>query len=191
MKRAGLGLAAALAALFVLGFVLFVIRAADAPDPKVTADGIVVLTGGAGRVQTGLRLLADGRAPRLLISGVGRTTDYHALARLDGAQPGLSRRVTLGYQAHTTRGNAREAAKWVGENNLHSLIVVTAFYHMPRALAELSRAIPGIVLHPYPVHPATLHPWWRAGAAWRLLALEYVKYLAVVSGVAPLVRHVR
>ncbi len=74
----------------------------------------------------------------------------------------------------------------MARNRLRSVIVVTAFYHMPRALAEFARAMPGVVLHAYPVHPPSLHPWWRFAVTWRLLAVEYVKYLAVVSGVAPL-----
>ena len=35
-----------------------------------STDAIVVLTGGAERVETGFRLLADGLAPRLFVSGV-------------------------------------------------------------------------------------------------------------------------
>ena len=175
-------------ALLALGFVGFVVGATHAQATHADAGGIVVLTGGADRVQTGLRLLAEGRAPRLLISGVGHGADYRTLARRDGARPGLSGRVTLGYHAKTTSGNAREAARWVARNRLRSLIVVTSFYHMPRALAEFSRAMPRVALHAYPVHPPSLRPWWRFAVAWRLLAVEYVKYLAVVSGVAPLLR---
>ena len=171
-----------------LGFAWFVASATGAPDTLAHADGIVVLTGGADRVRTGLRLLAEGWAPRLLVSGVGRAADYRTLARLDHARPGLSSRVTLDHQARNTAGNARETAAWVKANDFKSLIVVTAFYHEPRALAEFSRAMPHIRFHPYPVHPPFLHPWWHARAAWRLLAVEYVKYLAVVSGIAPLLR---
>lgn len=188
MKRRRVWLPALLVAVLALGFAWFVAGATRQLGPPVHADGIVVLTGGADRVETGLKLLAEGWAPRLLISGVARAADYPTLARLAGASPGLSARVSLGHQAHTTSGNARETAAWVKEHEATSLIVVTAFYHMPRALAEFSRAMPAIDLHPYPVHPASLNPWWRSPTAWRLLAVEYVKYLAVASGVAPLFR---
>ncbi len=188
MKRRLGWLAALPVAVFALGFVWFVLAATDAPDARVRADGIVVLTGGADRVRTGLRLLAEGRAPLLLISGVARAADYRTLARLAGAPDGLSARVTLGHEAHNTAGNARETAAWARARHMASLIVVTAFYHMPRALAELSREMPRVRFDPYPVHPPALHPWWRAPTAWRLLAQEYVKYLAVASGIAPLLR---
>ncbi|MDE2334691.1 MAG: YdcF family protein [Rhodospirillales bacterium] len=188
VKRRLAWLAALPVAAFALGFAWFVLAAAAAPDARVRADGIVVLTGGSDRVRTGLRLLAEKRAPLLLISGVARGADYPTLARLDGARPGLSGRVTLGHRAHTTAGNARETAAWAAARHMTSLIVVTAFYHMPRALAEMSRTMPRIRLYAYPVHPPFLHPWWHAWAAWRLLGQEYVKYLAVASGIAPLLR---
>ena len=54
------------------------------------------------------------------------------------------------------------------------MIVVTSSYHMPRALAELSRALPETTLVPDAVMPDS--------AGWRLLVNEFNKYLAVVGG---------
>ena len=59
--------------------------------------------------------------------------------------------MTIGRDALTTHGNARETAAWVRTRPIHSLIVVTAFYHMPRALAELRRVLPDVTLYPDPV----------------------------------------
>ena len=122
--------------------------AAPAVDP-VHADGIVVLTGGAERIDEGLHLLADGRANRLLISGIGGKGELSLLARgsaVDTAS--LAGRVTLGRMATSTHGNALETAAWVRENGIGSLIVVTAWYHMPRALTELRRVMPKVALVP-------------------------------------------
>ena len=61
--------------LFTLGFVLFatvVTRPPAVADPR--ADGIVVLTGESRRIAEGARLLKEGRAERMLISGVFRHT---------------------------------------------------------------------------------------------------------------------
>ena len=44
-------------------------RPPEPPPPHV--DGIVALTGGAGRVELALHLLAKGRADDLLLSGIG------------------------------------------------------------------------------------------------------------------------
>ena len=144
----------------------------------------MALTGGAERVETALKLLAGGRADVLLVSGVGAATDFPALARRAGVDPALRVRVTLGRAAASTRGNAAETAEWARANGVHSLIVVTSGYHMPRALAELSRALPEARLHPVPVlPPATRDP---APVALRLLASEYTKWLLAEAGLSAL-----
>ncbi|MEL6375123.1 MAG: YdcF family protein, partial [Pseudomonadota bacterium] len=82
-------IAVVLVALFV-GFLLFattITRAA--PRGAVHADGIVVLTGGEFRILEAVKLLAKGRARRLLISGVNRRTSKEQLRRLTGRGDGL------------------------------------------------------------------------------------------------------
>ena len=166
------------------GFVWFVRAAWVAGAPPAAADGIVALTGGAERVETALKLLAEGRARVLLISGVGGAADFAELAHRAGVDPALAPRVTLGRSATTTRGNAAETAEWARADNVTSLIVVTAGYHMPRALTELSRAMPGVTLYPAPVLPPALR---QPGlAALRLLAGEYNKWLATEAGLSAL-----
>jgi uncharacterized SAM-binding protein YcdF (DUF218 family) len=169
----GLGLVAG-----AIGFAWFVHVATTPAQPPPQADGIVALTGGADRVETALRLLAGGRAGKLLLSGIGGNAELATLAHLAGVDPApIEARVTLGRNATTTRGNADETAAWARDNAIRSLIVVTAGYHMPRALAEIGRAAPGLTLYPLPVTPRTLR---EAGAAprLRLMAEEYVKFLA-------------
>lgn len=140
------------------------------------ADGIVAFTGGPDRVETALRLLSEGRADKLLLSGIGGGAELSELARLADIDPmPVAARVTIGRNAMTTRGNAIETAAWVRADAIHSLLVVTAAYHMPRALAELSRSVPAVELYPVPVAAARHVPL-------RLLAEEYVKYLASVVG---------
>lgn len=142
------------------------------------ADGIVAFTGGPDRVETALRLLAEGRADKLLLSGIGGGAELSELARLADIDPlPIAARVTLGRNATTTRGNAIETAAWVRADAIHSLLVVTAAYHMPRALAELSRSAPAVDLYLVPVAGSRHVPL-------RLLAEEYVKYLASVAGLS-------
>ena len=184
--RLGAALVLAVAALWFGGFAWFV-RATGQPTPAPPhADGIVALTGGAERIETALHLLAEGRAERLLVSGVGPAAEFGELARRAGVDPALRERVTLGRAAASTRGNASETADWVRVNTIRTLIVVTAGYHMPRALAELSRALPNVTLYPMPV----MSPAMRAGAdisALRLLFGEYSKWLAAEIGLSALV----
>ncbi len=182
MARAGIWLLGLAGAGFVLGFAWFVGRATYPLPPPAPADGIVVLTGGSNRIETGLRLLARGMAPRLLISGVLPGTDADFLAREAGVDPALILgRVTLGQSAISTRGNAEETAAWVQRHDMTTLIVVTAYYHMPRALAELHRVVPRVTLFPAPVRPAK-GPDNTFARRLELLGGEYLKYLAVRMG---------
>jgi hypothetical protein len=52
---------------------------------------------------------------------------------------------------------------------------------MPRAIVELSHAMPDIKLVPFVVVGEKWRdePWWTSGATFRLLLSEYVKYVAV------------
>jgi uncharacterized SAM-binding protein YcdF (DUF218 family) len=58
--------------------------------------------------------------------------------------------------------------------------VVTSNYHMPRAIVELSHAMPDIELIPFAVVGDKWRdePWWTSGATLRLLLSEYAKYVA-------------
>jgi uncharacterized SAM-binding protein YcdF (DUF218 family) len=156
-------------------------------EPPPRADAIVVLTGGADRIQTALRLLQANQARRLLVSGAGPGVDFAALAHLAGVHAApLADRVTLGHAAESTRGNALETAAWVHRHDIHSLIVVTAFYHMPRALTELRRALTGVTLYPLPVLPPGLNTAAGHVLALRLEALEYTKFLIAWTGLSSL-----
>ena len=167
------------------GFAVFAWRATRPPGPPPRADGIVVLTGGAARLEAGLFLLGAGRGQLMLISGVSSSLDLDSLMWAAGLRlprgRNLAERITLGHVATSTVGNAAETAAWARAHNLHSLIVVTAGYHMQRALAEIAAALPDTMLHPYPVlPPALLRP--ASFGTLRLLASEYDKWLLVASG---------
>lgn len=167
------------AAGWCLGFGWFLLAIGRPATLPPHADGILALTGGAERVETALRLLADRRADRLLVSGIGPVTDLVTLGRLAGVDTSrLADRVTLGRNAASTHGNAVEAAEWARNTGMTSVIVVTAYYHMPRALAELQPALRGIRLYPFPVGGEVGHR-----AALRLLVEEYSKYLVALTGV--------
>jgi uncharacterized SAM-binding protein YcdF (DUF218 family) len=64
----------------------------------------------------------------------------------------------------------------------HSLILVTADYHMPRALIELRAAMPEAQVTPYPVATPTLDArhWPDTSQGARRMIVEYCKYLAIL-----------
>jgi uncharacterized SAM-binding protein YcdF (DUF218 family) len=170
-----------------LGFVGFLtqLRGAEV-QPGRNADGIVVLTGGSSRVSDAIELLAAGYGKRLLISGVHRTNGVNDISRtVPDSHRLLDCCVDLDYSAINTRSNAAETRRWVRERGFRSLIVVTSNYHMPRAIVEMSHAMPDVELVPFAVVGDKWRdePWWSSGTTFRLLLSEYAKYLAAETRV--------
>ena len=182
VRRFFLALAGAVVVGVAVGFVAFadmVGKVAPPVDPR--ADGIVVLTGGTARIDGALALLAEGRAERLLISGVNPAVGRDAIAEMVPAElrPALDCCVDLDH-ARDTIENATSTGEWTTRQGFSSLIVVTSDYHMPRSMAELADAMPGVRLIAFPVSSPDLdlRRWWRDSEAFNLLVREYGKYLA-------------
>jgi len=170
-------------AIWLCGLLYFSAMIPDSvADPTTATDGIVVLTGGSDRLHEGVQLLADGKAKRLLISGVYRDASLDDLlreARVNLPQPMRDCCITVGYLAGNTLGNATEAAAWATTNGIHSLRLVTANYHMPRSMFEFSHALPGTLIVPHPVFPQEVKSeWWLWPGTASLVISEYHKYLA-------------
>lgn len=167
------------------GFVWFVWSVADKEVPfDDTVDGIVVLTGGASRINDAVELLAAGHGQRLLITGVAPTTSTGDLARLlPEREHWFGCCVDLGYSALNTIGNAAETRRWALDRGFRSLVVVTSSYHMPRAMLEIGHQLPGVTLIPYPVvtEQRRAEPWWSNAASAKILVSEYLKYIVAAA----------
>ncbi|MEN2494950.1 MAG: hypothetical protein TECD_00861 [Hyphomicrobiaceae bacterium hypho_1] len=167
--------------LFLFGFFLFATYVTRTTRNSFNkADAIVVLTGGTERIAAAAKLLSSGHAKWLLISGVNKNTSKIDILRLSKLRYNLFNCcVVLGYFAQDTKGNALEARAWQHENEFKSLIVVTAAYHMPRSLIELSLQMPDVKLIPYSVMPKRFRTqiWWLSSSNVYFLAREYVKFL--------------
>lgn len=171
--------------LLAIGFLIFT-RSIERsqPEPERTADGIAVLTGGVARIDDAMKLLAQQKAKRLLITGVNRTTSTEALKHLASEGDQLfSCCVDIDKEARNTIDNATETSQWVAQHHYNSIIVVTSNYHMPRALAELARVMPGVTLIPYSVVDNNVHldRWWTYPGTTKLLVSEYLKYLPALG----------
>ncbi len=168
----------------LLAFAARVSGSTPAPDPP-SSDGIVALTGASSlRIEAAAELLEQGVAQRLLISGVNPDATREQVRQATStAGRAFDCCVDLGFQAENTLGNARETADWARYHHYRTLILVTADYHMPRALLELRAAMPKVALHPYPVATQTLdvRRWWKTPEAARRMTVEYCKYLAVLA----------
>jgi uncharacterized SAM-binding protein YcdF (DUF218 family) len=176
-----------LGAIWVAGLVWFA-TAPSAEDRAAPTDAIVVLTGGSQRLNSGIALLREGKGRKLFISGVNHHVDLQDLLRSSGEDLELAgewaaSRVVLGYRAVDTLGNAGETARWMRQQDFHSLRIVTAWYHMRRSLLEFERAMPEIEIVPHPVFPDQIahEHWWARRETAALLVNEYGKYLATLA----------
>jgi uncharacterized SAM-binding protein YcdF (DUF218 family) len=173
--------------IWTVGLFAFAARVARStpPEEPQAADGVVALTGPSTvRITAAMKLLEDGKARRLLVSGVNRMAsraDIRSVAKAPGRLYDCC--VDLGFSAVDTIGNARETAAWARAYHFRRLIVVTADYHMPRAVLELKGALPEGQFQPYPVATAELdaHRWWRSGWGARRMVVEYCKYLVILT----------
>lgn len=158
------------------------------PAPQETTqlesdiDAIVVLTGGGKRIEKATTLLKDNPKMNLLISGVGKKTDWDTLDKehnLSSVSYDAEDRVYLGNWATNTKSNAVETHAWMIINEHQKVALVTANYHLPRAIYELNSVNPKAEFVAYTVIPdeIKMESWLFDGTTIRLFVSEYHKYL--------------
>lgn len=183
--RRGVMLALALAYIWSMGLLWFIGQVPRQEDKNTAVtDAIVVLTGGTLRVEAGFDLLAAGRGKKLFISGVGHGVGVkNLMASLRKDHPFFmtvrSDAIVLGYDATDTRGNAAETAAFMQQEHFTSLRLVTANYHMPRAVLEFRRVMPDVEIIQSPVFPERFmrDSWWMFPGTFGLVLSEYHKYI--------------
>ena len=179
------------------------IEAAAAPERIRAMDrdgnlGVVVATGSAGRIEAGFQLMMDQEASRMLISGIGDGVSKEDILGIAGKGASRGREalagkldccVDLDAKAINTKGNASETISWVRANRIDQIILVTADFHMPRALVEFDRLMPGLRVQPFPVPTPGLGVddagntlWLRSWGRILTVTREYGKYLASLVG---------
>lgn len=148
------------------GFVIDLRNQGPTPDK---ADGLVVLTGGTGRIDGGFKLLSEGKGERLLLSGINQDLDFEIIMRDIGQDQALKDCCVDAESTSTdTRSNAIEARKWAKEKGYKSLILITSDFHMPRSQIIFEEYSEGILIIPYPVK-SEISPLG--------MAIEFNKYL--------------
>lgn len=176
---------AALAITWLLGFAIFMqhIKSSRPVHPEKAADAIIVLTGGAQRVNQGLDLLAQGQAKTLFITGVnGRVTLDEILdlwKRPIIKQDSDDCCIILDHKAQNTIQNARETKLWAQQNGIKTIRLVTSDYHMPRARLEFRANMPDVEILPWPVR--SLNSRNQNRQLWQLCFGEYNKSLITLA----------
>lgn len=156
---------------WAIGFLWFVVALPQPAKESVKTDAVIVPTGGPGRIARGLKVLNSGEAKRMLVSGVDPEVRPQEFAAEFGVSPReMACCITLGFAAVDTRSNAAETAKWVAQNEIRSLRLVTTDWHMRRAAGELDRTLPG--------HVTVIRDAVPSQPSLKTLFIEYHKLLA-------------
>lgn len=134
--------------LYAIGFVLFSVTLGK-PAGMGRTQGIVVLTGGPGRIERGIELMREGQARRMLIAGADPSVRPADLQRRLGPRSARVLRccVDLGSESVDTRSNAEEAGRWLKRRGYRSMRLITSDWHMRRASYEFRRHLgPGVTI---------------------------------------------
>lgn len=150
------------------------VHAIRKPLPVSKIDAVVVFTGGANRVTTGLALLEQNISKKLYISGVNPSVTLADILNLDGKNRQNLCCVYLDFEAKSTEANAQKTADWILENKIGSIILVTSDFHMPRALFEFNKKLNNVRVFPHAV---------KSDKGLFSLAYEFNKYI-IVKGVS-------
>jgi uncharacterized SAM-binding protein YcdF (DUF218 family) len=163
----------ALAVLFVdFAYKTFSLRQQD-----VKTDAIVVLTGGRGRVEEGVRLYREQKARWLFLIGVDPSVQKKDLFKGgEGEMKGEG--VILEKISRNTLENAFYSRDLIMKKDIHSIRLITSRYHMKRATLIFRNLLPkDVAIYPYPVDSRNLKAkWWNDGGSFRLLFSEFYKY---------------
>ena len=173
-----------LLAAWCLGFVYFAHYINSYEIDKTTqTDAIVVLTGGRNRILEGIQLLNENLADKLFISGVPENITISQIEKQARIKADDETKIELGRKAKNTIENAIEAEEWIKKNNIKSIRLVTSSYHIPRSLQEFIIYVTKendleVILNPI-YSPNVNIKWWKSWGTFRLLVMEYNKFLVV------------
>lgn len=158
---------------YAMGFGLFMV-ALPAPQTLINPmpEGLVVFTGGTGRVDAAVTLLRRGFDGPVLISGVHRDVRLSEIIPSDLMEAIPRRNLTLDYDARTTRENVLNTSVWAEDRHITNLAVVTNRFHALRCRMLFLLLAPKLKLTMLTVPDK---------ASWQTLFREYNKLL-----VAPL-----
>ena len=158
-------------------FVDFTYKTFSARPSQVQVDAIVVLAGGKGRVEEGVRLFKERRANWLFLVGVDPSVRKSDLYRPKQGDPS-SDNVVLEKLSRNTLENAIYGRDILAEQKVRSVLLITSRYHLKRSAILFRNALPPqVAVYPYPVDSSNVkEEWWHHLGTFRLLFSEFYKY---------------
>lgn len=130
--------------LLVVAWIAFAVWAFVLPSQQSPrrASAIMVLSGDASRVESGLALARKRVAPVLVLSDGRRSKSELARELCAHPRRGSFRVLCFRPSPYSTRGEAREARLLAERRGWRSLVVVTSTYHVYRSRLLFERCLP-------------------------------------------------
>ena len=163
------------------GFAIFAHRINHyTADDKMHTEAVIALTGGRYRIAEAVNLFNQGKADKLFISGVSKDVSLANIARRQKLKIRPQLDISLGREARDTIGNATETTRWLKENRIRSIRLVTSNYHVERSIVEFRAQNPNLLIIPHPVYSERVSKkWWTTWRTFSLIFTEYNKFIYV------------
>ena len=140
-------------------------------DAVRKSDAVVVIAGWPLRMKRALELVDQGIAPLLLVSDPHGRWPYGSFSIHTCRQKSTDYQVVCFHpDPESTQGEARAVKRIAAQRHLHSIIVVTSYFHVTRARLEMRRCFKGRLA-------VIGTPWLNAWKRWRYVALEWPKLI--------------
>lgn len=192
--------------LLFLGLVVFIVTAISiylSPDDLKSCeqpmavgicskvDAIVAVSGGdtSARAKEAIQLYKEGWSEKLIFSGAAADSsgpsNAEIMARLAFEAGVPDEAIITEELSRTTAENALNTSRFIAEQDINRIILVTSAYHQRRALLEFSTTLgPSVRVLNHPV--ATDKQWigfwwWTTGGGWWLAGGELVKIMVFYS----------
>jgi len=152
------------------------------------ADVIVVHGGNVARRGYGIELYRRGLAPELWLTGYASGQAY--TTKLMVKEGGIPQRAFRFLVTTSTWSDGKQIAAAIRARKLHSVLIVTDWWHSRRALCSTKQQLQGydveIIFEPSPA-PAGPDNWWENAEMRSHVVDELVKlgYYALRYGMAP------
>jgi uncharacterized SAM-binding protein YcdF (DUF218 family) len=163
-------------------------------DGPRKADAIVVLGGDqyGDRALRGAELVKAGYAPFAIVSGPPgliryQSTDEVEFAEQHGYPASIFREIHLPPGAESTRMEAQFVGKYLQEQGIHNILLVTSNFHTKRAAKIWRQVWPklaiAVVPSVDPEHYFTPETWWKTRSGQKIFLYESMKTVSVMLGV--------
>lgn len=167
-------------------------KAPEAVGACSRVDAIVAVSGGDtnARADKAIELYKNGWAPMIVFSGAAADTsgpsNAEAMARRAFEAGVPDQAIVTEEFSRTTAENALNTSRFIVDQSLQRIVLVTSAYHQRRASLEFASILgPSVTIINHPVASDRQWVgfwWWTTTRGWWLAGGELVKIMAFYSG---------